>query len=86
MPSSACFARRLPSNPNGLVTMPTVSAPTSRASRAIDRRGAGARAAAGAGGDEDHVGALEQALDPVLLLEGGAVAELGIGAGAEARG
>ena len=48
------------------------------------RGGAGAGAAAGAGGDEDHVGALQQALDLVLLLEGGAVADLGVGAGAEA--
>ena len=48
------------------------------------RSGAGAGAAACSGGDEDHVGALEQALDLVLLLEGGAVAELGVGAGAEA--
>ena len=51
-----------------------------------DRGGAGARAAAGAGGDEDHVGALEQALDLVLLLEGRAVADLGVGTGAEAAG
>ena len=50
------------------------------------RGGAGAGAAAGAGGDEDHVGALEQPLDLVLLLEGGAVADLGVGAGAEAAG
>ena len=35
MPFSACLARRVPSNPNGRVTMPTVSAPTSRARRAI---------------------------------------------------
>ena len=48
------------------------------------RGGAGAGAAAGAGGDEDHVGALQQALDLVLLLEGGAVAELGVGPGAQA--
>ena len=48
------------------------------------RGGAAAGAAAGAGGDEDHVGALQQALDLVLLLEGGAVADLGVGAGAEA--
>ena len=34
-PSSAWLPRRLPSKRNGLVTMPTVSAPTSRASRAI---------------------------------------------------
>ena len=49
-----------------------------------DRGGARAGAAAGTGGDEDHVGALQQALDLVLLLEGGAVADLGVGAGAEA--
>ena len=34
MPSSAAFMRREPSKPNGLVTMPTVSAPSSRAIRA----------------------------------------------------
>ena len=33
-PCSACSPRRAPSNENGLVTMPTVSAPTSRAMRA----------------------------------------------------
>ena len=33
-PSSACFLRRVPSNLNGVVTMPTVSAPSSRAMRA----------------------------------------------------
>ena len=49
-----------------------------------DRRGAGAGAAAHAGGDEDHVGALQQALDLVLLLERGLVAELGVRARAEA--
>ena len=84
MPLPAWLPRRLPSKLNGLVTMPTVSAPTSRARRATTGRGAGAGAAAGAGGDEDHVGALEQALDLVLLLEGRAVADLGVGAGAEA--
>ena len=34
MPTLACWARREPSKPNGLVTMPTVSAPISRAMRA----------------------------------------------------
>ncbi len=33
-PRSPCSLRREPSKPNGLVTMPTVSAPTSRAIRA----------------------------------------------------
>ncbi len=49
-----------------------------------DRSGSGAGASSGAGGHEDHVGALEEALDLVLLLEGGAVAELRIRAGAQA--
>ena len=31
-PASACARRRVPSKRNGIVTMPTVSAPTSRAS------------------------------------------------------
>ena len=35
IPSLACVLRREPSNRNGLVMMPTVSAPTSRARRAI---------------------------------------------------
>ena len=34
MPVSAACSRRVPSNPNGLVTMPTASAPSSRATRA----------------------------------------------------
>ena len=34
MPAIACAMRRLPSNVKGLVTIPTVSAPASRASRA----------------------------------------------------
>ena len=84
IPLSAWVPRRLPSKLNGLVTMPTVSAPTSRARRATTGAAPRAGAAAGAGGDEDHVGALQQALDLVLLLEGRAVADLGVGAGAEA--
>ena len=35
MPASACSRRRVPSKPNGFVTMPTVSAPSSRAMRAM---------------------------------------------------
>ena len=41
----AC-ARCVPSNENGLVTTPTVSAPSSRGELGDDRRGAGAGAAA----------------------------------------
>ena len=35
IPNSACSARFLPSKPNGRVTTPTVSAPSSRASSAM---------------------------------------------------
>ena len=85
MPSSACRARCEPSNTNGRVTTPTVSAPISfLAISAIDGRGAGAGAAALAGGDEDHVRALERFLDLVARLGGGAVADVRVGAGAEA--
>ena len=70
--ASAWLARgAMPSKPNGLVTMPTVSAPTSRAMRATIGRRAGAGAAAGAGGDEDHVRALQQRLDAVVVLHRG---------------
>ena len=47
------------------------------------RRGAGAGAAALAGGDEDHVRALERLLDLVAALVGRAVPDLGVRAGAE---
>src|SRR5436305_2060518 len=48
---------------------------------------AGARPAAGAGGDEHHVRALQQRLDLIVLLHRGAVSELGVRPGAEpARG
>ena len=50
------------------------------------RRGAGSGAAALAGGDEDHVGALERLLDVVAALGRGAGADLGLAAGAEAAG
>ena len=51
-----------------------------------DGRAAGAGAAALAGGDEDHVGALEDLLDLVGVVLGGLLADLGVGAGAEAAG
>ena len=49
-------------------------------------RGAGAGAAALAGGDEHHVGALERVAQLVLALHRGLVADLGVGARAEAAG
>jgi hypothetical protein len=50
------------------------------------RRGAGARAPALAGGDEDHVGALQRLLDVVARLGCRAEADLGVGARAQALG
>ena len=70
-PCSACSARREPSKPNGLVTIATVSAPTSRAIRATIGAAPGAGAAAGARRDEDHVRALQQRLDAVVVLHRG---------------
>ena len=49
-----------------------------------DRRGAGAGAAALAGGDEDHVGALQRLLQLVAALLRGGLADGRVGAGAEA--
>ena len=49
-----------------------------------DRRGAGAGAAAFAGGDEDHVGALQRLLQLVAALLRRGLADGRVGAGAEA--
>src|SRR5215204_5322194 len=49
-----------------------------------DRRAAGAGAAALAGGDEDHVGALELGLDAVVVLHRRVAPAVGVRAGAEA--
>src|ERR1035441_98070 len=51
-----------------------------------DRRGAGAGAAAETGGDEDHVGALQEFDDLIGVLERGLAADLGVGTGAETLG
>jgi hypothetical protein len=77
-------ARCVPSNSNGRVTTPTVSAPISLGDLGDDRRGAGAGAAALAGGDEDHVRALERLLDLVARLSAARRPISGFGAGAEA--
>ena len=59
-----------------------------RAERACDPRddrgAAGTGAAALARRDEDHVGAAQDVLDLVLVVLGGLLAHLGVGAGAEA--
>ena len=49
-----------------------------------DGRRSRARAAAHAGGDEDHVGAVEELLDSLNVLERGLAALVGVGACAEA--
>ena len=83
-PRSATGMRRRPSKPNGLVTTATVSAPISAASEAMIGSRAGAGAAAQAGGEEDHVGAVEQLEDLLGVLERRLAADLGVGAGAQA--
>ena len=85
-PFSACTARRRPSKPNGRVTTPIVSAPALRAISAITGRRTGAGAAALAGGDEHHVGALDHLFDLVVVRLGGGAADLGVAAGAEPAG
>ena len=79
------LARRLvPSNLNGVVTMPDRQRAELARDPRDDRRGAGAGASALARGDEDHVRAAKRALDLVVRLLRRAAAEVGIGAGAEA--
>ena len=68
------------------MTTPTVSALELAPQLGDDRRAAGARAAALAGGDEDHVGALERLLQLVPALLRGGQADGRVGAGAEAAG
>ena len=51
-----------------------------------DRCPAGAGPAALAGGDEDHVGALEDLLDLLAVVLSRLVADLGVGAGAQPAG
>ena len=70
--------RRGPSKAKGLATTATVSASSSLASEAITRRRAGSRAAAQAGGDEYHVGALQQFDDFVGVFKRGLAADLGV--------
>ena len=86
MPRSAWSVRRRPSNENGRVTMPTVSAPSSLRQLGDDGRRAGAGAAALARRDEDHVGALERLLQLVAALDRGLAADVRVRARAESAG
>ena len=81
----ACCGVR-PSNSNGRVTTPTVSAPRSRAMRATSGARAGAGAAAHAGGHEHHVRVLERVDDEAFVLLERALADLGVPARAQALG
>ena len=68
------------------MTTPTVSACDLPRELGDDRRAAGAGAAALAGGDEDHVGALQRLLQLVAALLRGGEPDGRIGARAEAPG
>jgi hypothetical protein len=86
MPCSACSARRRPLEGEG----PRDDADRQRVELAPelgdDGRGAGAGAAALAGGDEDHVGALERLLQLVAALLRGGVTDCRVRACAEPAG
>ena len=86
MPCSAWFDRRRPSKAKGRVTTPMVRAPRPLAVSAMTGRRAGAGAAALAGGDEDHVGALQHLLDLLEVLLGRHPPDLRVAAGAEPAG
>ena len=79
----AASARRVPSKPNGFVTIADRQRADLARDARDDRRRAGAGAAARAGGDEDHVAALQQRLDLVVLLHRRCAAEVRVGARAE---
>ena len=78
MPSSAALALRRPSNLNGVVTMPTSERVGLPEDAGDDRRGAGARAAAHAGGDEYHVRVAHGVVQLVAALLSRLRAELGV--------
>jgi hypothetical protein len=86
IPSSAWLARRRPSNENGRVTTPIVSAPIDRAIRATTGAPPVPGATALPGGDEDHVGALEHLVDLLRVVVGRLSAHAGVGACAEPAG
>jgi hypothetical protein len=71
--------RRRPSKPKDLVTTATVRAPISAAREAM--MGTRARAAAEAGGEEDHVRPFEALEDLVRVFQGGLAAHFRIGVG-----
>ena len=78
--------RRGPSKPKGLVTTATVSASSSLASEAITGAAPVPVPPPKPGGDEDHVGALQQFDDAVGIFERRLPADLRVGACAQAVG
>jgi hypothetical protein len=83
-PSSACRSRFFPSKRKGLVSDGHRERSHALGDLGHDGRPARARAASQAGGDEDHVRPGQRRLDGVHRLDGRALADLGVGAGAEA--
>ena len=84
-PCSAWVCRdACPRSRTACVTTPMVSAPIDLRDARDDGGAAGAGAAALARGDEHHVGARERLFDLFGVVFGGATADLGIGARAEA--
>jgi hypothetical protein len=83
MPCSACAAP-LPFEREGLGHDSDGERAQLRGQRRDDRRRAGAGAAAHAGGDEDHVGAVKRLEDAIGVFKRRLLADLGIRAGAEA--
>ena len=86
MPASAMRMRRAPSNWNGLVTTADRQDAEFLGGAGDHRCGAGAGAAAHAGGDEHHVRAGDRGADLLDGFLGRGLADLGLGAGAEAFG
>ena len=85
-PMSACSPRRAPSKANGLVTMPTVSAPTSRAMRATTGAAPVPVPPPAPAVMNTMSAPLSAPLRRVVLLHRGRAAELGVGARAEPAG
>ena len=86
MPVSACTWRRLPSNENGRVTTPMVSAPILRAMLATTGAPPVPVPPPSPQVTKHHVGAAQDLLDLVAVVLGGVAADVGVGPGAEAAG
>ena len=86
MPASAWLPRRLPSNENGRVTTPTVSAPSLRAMLATTGAPPVPVPPPSPAVTNTMSAPREQLLDLVLGVFGGLAPDLGVGAGAQPAG